>query len=366
MVFQDFSPFLWHNGHKGLFAFRSEPRRRRHVKQQYVCFSNKDGVSSVEKRIYKACTILLDVCAKCQRDEKILIVTDPDSLRVAQALWDAAEGYPNKGLVMTSTQTMHGQEPTALVAAAMMEADVIFRVTKFSITSTDARRKACANGARDINCADYDLRMLESGGLYTDFEAMGPVVDGVAQKFKGAEVRITTPAGTDITANIEGRANLPQYGRSLLPGQSSSPPDIELAIGANDGTVNGVAYIDGSIPHPLLGLIKEPVRIVIEKSKVTEISGGEQAEVLKKILSEYGNPDVYHIGELGIGLNPACELTGRMLEDEGCFGTMHFGLGDDRTFFGNNACPIHLDLVFQKPTLTVDGLTILEDGELRV
>lgn len=318
------------------------------------------------KKIYKACQTLLDVCAQCKKDEKILIVTDPDALPIAQALWDAAEEYPNRSLIMMPTQTMHGQEPTALVAAAMMEADVIFRPTTFSISSTDAKRNACANGARDLNCSDFDMRMLESGGLYADFEAMGPVMDRVAAVFQGDNVTITTPNGTHITANITGRTNLPQYGRSIVPGQSSSPPDIECAIGANDGTMDGVVYIDGSIPHPKLGLIKEPIRIEIKGSKVIDISGGKEAETLREVMASFNDPKAYHVGEIGIGMNPACELTGRMLEDEGCYGTVHFGFGDDRGFAGTNSCPMHLDLVFRNPTLDVDGNVILKDGKLTV
>ena len=318
------------------------------------------------KKIYKACQTLLDVCAQCKKDEKILIVTDPNSLHIAQALWDAAEDYPNRSMIMMPTQTMHGQEPTALVAAAMMAADVIFRPTTFSISSTEAKRNACANGARDLNCSDYDMRMLESGGLYADFEAMGPIMDKVAVLLEGDEVRITTPIGTNFVANITGRKSLPQYGRSINPGQSSSPPDIECAIGGNAGTANGVVYIDGSIPHPRLGLIKEPIRIEIKESRVVDISGGEEAETLKDVLASFNDPKAYHVGEIGIGMNPACELTGRMLEDEGCYGTVHFGFGDDRGFQGTNSCPLHLDLVFRAPTLTVDGKVLLDNGKLTV
>lgn len=64
-----------------------------------------------------------------------------------------------------------GEEPTALVEAAMLKADVIFRATKFSLFHSHARRDACAAGARDLNCCDYSLEMLDGGSLYTDFEA---------------------------------------------------------------------------------------------------------------------------------------------------------------------------------------------------
>jgi len=183
---------------------------------------------------------------------------------------------------------------------------------------------------------------------------------------EGDDVLITAPIGTHITAKVTGRKSLPQYGRSLVPGQSSSPPDIECAIGALDGTMNGVVYIDGSIPHPRLGLITEPIRIEIKGSKVVDISGGKQAEILSDVLKGFNDPKAYHVGEIGIGMNPACELTGRMLEDEGCYGTVHFGFGDDRGFQGTNSCPLHLDLVFRAPTLSVDGKVILDSGVLTV
>jgi leucyl aminopeptidase (aminopeptidase T) len=323
-------------------------------------------MSEGKKKIDQACRTLLEVCAECRKDEKILIITDPDALQIGQALWDAAEDYPNRSMIMLPTQTMHGQEPPALVTAAMMEADVIFRPTTFSLSSTDAKRKACAAGARDLNCSDYDLRMLESGGLYADFVAHGPIMDKMAGAFQGSKVVITTPLGTNITADITGRFNLPQYGRSVKPGQSSSPPDIECAIGANGGTMNGVAFIDGSIPHPKLGLIKDPIRLEIQGSEIVNISGGLQARILQDILDSYHDKKTYHIGEIGIGMNTACELTGRMLEDEGCAGTLHFGIGDDRGFAGTNSCPIHLDAIFRNATLSVDGRVLVKDGKLMI
>ena len=292
---------------------------------------------------YKACDILLNVCAKCRKDEKILIVTDPDSLEVAMALWDDAADFPNKSLAMMPKQSTHGQEPTDLVRAAMMEADVIFRVTSFSISNTQARRDACANGARDVNCADYNMRMLESGGLYGDFVGLIPLVNRTAERLRGKNIHITTKLGTDFTASVEGREPIAANAVAWKPGVACFPPDVEAAIGAVNGTGNGVVFIDGSIPHPLLGPIKEPIRIEFKESRIIDISGGVEAEYLKKVLEDVNDPEhAYYMGEIGLGMNPACMLSGRMLEDEGCAKTIHFGIGDDRAFGGDNACAQHL------------------------
>jgi len=312
----------------------------------------------------KACQTLLHICGNCQPDEKLLIVTDVSSYEVARVFWEAAKTYPNKSMIMMDDRTMHGEEPTALVAAAMMECDIMYRITKFSLSHAKARRRALANGCRDINMADYTLEMLEHGGLFVDFVRQGEVLTQFAQKMKGERLKVIAPGGTRFAAGIAGRVPKPQYGRSLAPGQVASPPDIECAIAAVEGTLNGVVYIDGSIPHPELGLITDEIRLTFEKSMLTDIAGGPQAMALKRILEDFCEPKAYIVGEIGVGLNPCCTLSGRMLEDEGCYRTMHLGLGSSTGFGGTTDCSVHLDMIFKEPTMSIDGVTILSGGEV--
>ena len=95
-----------------------------------------------------------------------------------------------------------------------------------------------------------------------------------------------------------------------------------------------------------------------------EIKGGKQAQALRKLLEGAGGDSVYVVAELGIGLNPQARVCGRVLEDEGVYGSVHFGFGDNRSLGGVNKAPMHLDAVILKPTVTVDGATILQEGEL--
>lgn len=313
---------------------------------------------------YHACNVLLTTCSACQKDEKLLFVTDPSSYEVARMMWEAAAGFPNKSMVMMDERTMHGQDPNPMVAAAMKAADVIFGATKFSLFHSQARRDAVAAGARFVNMVDYRPSMFESGGLFADFEKEGEKCAYLGKAMAGNTITITTPRGTHFTSSIAGRKTVPQYARSLKPGESTSPPDIECAVCAVEGTANGIAYIDGSIPHPELGLITDEIKLEIKDSKIDAITGGPQADTLARIMRDFNDDNVYYVGELGVGLNSQCSLNGRMLEDEGCAGTMHFGCGSNTGFFGTIECPIHLDLVFCKPTVAVDGKTIVQDGEV--
>ena len=311
--------------------------------------------------------ILLEVCGGCKPEEKILFVTDPAQFPLAQKMYDTSPEYPHRKIVtIRKTITMHGQDPEPEVAAAMLAADVIYGITKWSLFHSQARKDAVAKGGRFVNMVDYNMGMLEPGSsLDTDFEAAGEVCSRLAQALTGKKTcRITTARGTDYTCSIEGIPPTPQYGRSLKPGSISSPPDIECATCANEGTANGVVYVDGSIPHPLLGLIRDEVKFTIKDGLIVDISGGEQARILKDLLAGFNDPTVYVAGEIGIGLNPKCTLTGSMLEDEGALGTVHIASGSNMTFGGKTASAYHFDYMFRDPTMVVDGATLLQDGNV--
>lgn len=312
-----------------------------------------------------AAEVLLTTCSDSKKDEKLLFVTDPTSMEIAMIMWEAAKDFPHRAMIMMQERTMHGQNTPDTVAAAMKDADVIFGCTKFSLFHSQARKDAVKCGARFVNMVDYNLDMMKKGGLYCDFESNGEICRRVAEKVTGKKsCRITTALGTDFTCSIEGRKPFPQFGRSLHPGESSSPPDIECATCAVEGTGQGVVFIDGSIPHPLLGLIKKPVRLDIRGGRIEKISGGEQATLYEKILRDFDDGNVYVIGEIGIGLNPECTLSGSMLEDEGCGGTVHLACGDNTGFGGVVKSSYHMDMVFRDPTVYIDGEIIMENGKI--
>ena len=312
-----------------------------------------------------AAKTLLEVCGGCKKDEKILIVTDPSSLEIALPFYEAAKEYPNRNIIVIEETGLHGADPNPQACEAMLHADVIYGCTKYSLFHAPARRAAAAAGARFVNMVDYAPKMFQEGGLFSDFYQLGDTCLKLGDILTDKDqCTITTALGTNITCSIKGRKPNPQIGRSIEKGTVSSPPDVECATCAVEGTANGVVYIDGSIPFPGLGLIEEPIRLDIEKSRIVKISGGKQAETLKSILAGMEDPNAYIIGEIGLGLNPGCRLSGSMLEDEGCGGTIHFAAGDNRSFGGHTTCKLHLDMVFRAPTMVVDGQTILKSGEI--
>lgn len=318
---------------------------------------------SSNEKAKQGCAVLLNTCAGVRQGEKILIVTDDKSREVAEIMYEcASEEHPDTTIVCMGVRQNHGQEPTAAVAAAMASVDLVFSVTAFSLYSTQARIDACKNRARFINMADYAVSMLEGGCLFVDFEKLNDMVNNVGDRLIGDTCTITTPAGTNFTCKVTGRTPLRGHGYIREPGKSGSPPDFEAAIGPLEGTSEGVLVIDASVPYPGVGVLKEPIRMTVEKGFVTKIEGGEQAKVLDKALKAYKDQRVYLVAEVGCGLNTGAKITGRMLEDEGVYGTMHIGIGDNLSFGGSNQVASHIDALFYNPTLTIDGKYIYKDG----
>ena len=121
------------------------------------------------KEILEGCKVLLHTCGAVKPEEKVLVITDDTSKEIGEAMYVCAAEYTDATLICTKDRTTHGEAPTACVAAAMAEADVIFSATTFSLYNTDARIDACQKGARFINMADYSLDMLKQGCLFTDW-----------------------------------------------------------------------------------------------------------------------------------------------------------------------------------------------------
>lgn len=315
--------------------------------------------------IKRAIEVLLTTCSECKNDENILIVTDDSSFEIADIMWQMMEDYPNKTLIKMTDREMHGEEPNDLVAISMLKSDVIFGCTSVSLYHSNARKNAVKNNARFINMADYSMPMLENGGLHGDFIAYREDCSHLDKKLKNRDkLHLTSPNGTDFRCSIKGIAPTPQYGRSVKNGETSSPPDVECATCAIEGTGDGKVIIDASIPHPRLGLLENPIELYFEKGILKDIIGKEEADILSEILKEFNDEKIYIVGEIGLGLNDSCKLSGNMLEDEGCAETCHIALGDSLGFGGNTESDYHLDLIFHKPSVEVDGEMIMEEGKI--
>ena len=268
-----------------------------------------------------------------------------------------------------------GRQVPAAVVAAMDAADVAVVLNAdltpmFDAAFLDVARSSTRVGWIPYIGLDDMLRLLpatadEVDELLRRTAAVGEAVGGAT------DVRVTSPAGTDLALRIgQRRLNCsagvhdPQRGfggLEVLPGgQVSTVPDA--------GTAEGTLVIDRSVNAPEYKELLDPIVFTVSGGRVVGVDGGVEAERMERFLAGLNHPDVYSLTELGIGSNPRCTAAGRAgpCEDTHTLGAVSFALGADVHLGGEVRAPIHLDMTLRRPSLTLDGATLVDDGALMV
>lgn len=311
---------------------------------------------------------LAKINAGLKPEEKALIVCDTDNIEIAKVLAYAVKSIGAEYTIcIMEPRTTHGEDPTEAISKAMLGADVVFAPTRFSLSHSNARIKANENGVRFISMPDYTRDMMKGGALDADFLGIYEKVKKMVEILTAANViHITTKAGTDITVHAKGRIGNEVSGVCRTPGTWGSPPNIEVNVSPIENMTQGTVVVDGSIPMPEIGVIKEECRLEITDGKITKFTGGSQTAMFKKLLKGEENPNNLVLAEFGMGMNDCAELKGSMLEDEGAYGTCHFGFGHNADQGGENHAGVHIDAVYRNPNVEIDGRMIMEDGKLLI
>ncbi|MEM1657992.1 MAG: aminopeptidase [Candidatus Jordarchaeales archaeon] len=292
--------------------------------------------------------------------ENVVVVADPDMVVYGESFAYAAEVLGAEvTLVLMKDRGRHGAEPPRPVAAAIEAADVFILTTTHSLSHTEARRRATERGGRGASLPGVTKQMFLEP-MMADYGYVKRLTEAVASLLdKGKEVRLTSPSGTDLTLNLEGRIAMRDDGDYTRPGLWGNLPAGEACIAPVESEGEGVIVLDS-----VLGSF-DGSKITVKSGRAVSFKGDEAKRIENK-LREVGDC-AFQVAELGVGTNPKARLVGNILEDEKVMGTVHVAFGDNTSFpGGRNKCAVHIDLIILKPTLTIDGETVMKDGVLLV
>lgn len=308
-------------------------------------------------------------CAAVKPGENVVISTDNNNWRLAEALAGAAlavGGIPTIVMIPPSIMGAHGAQVPKPVVSACRESDVFFLPTTWSQTHTDARVEAIKNGARGSTMCAVTEDCLCVGGILGDYEEcdrLGRRLGGVLKNT--SEVHITSPIGTDIRGVVSGRPVQYETGLFREPKQFAALPDSEINISPVEGTAEGKVVADVRIME--VGVtMSDPVTLLIQKGKVVDIKGGPAASHFRNILKSYKNETAYNLAEFGIGLNPNSRECATNLEDLGKLGHAHFGIGSNYSIGGKVKAPCHIDAIIKDATIEFDGKLVYDRGIVRI
>jgi leucyl aminopeptidase (aminopeptidase T) len=175
----------------------------------------------------------------------------------------------------------------------------------------------------------------------------------------GSEVKVVTDVGTQLTINIQGMTAHANDAKEITA--QGNMPVGEVYVAPKRNLVDGILVIDGSARTKTGTIIvNKPITVTIEKGNVTRVSGGEEASQLRETLRFYLKKNIMakRVCELGIGINPGATVCGPTIINEKSLGTAHIAFGNNKSFGGTINAPNHLDQVFKKPRIYIDGKLI--------
>jgi len=314
--------------------------------------------------LLSASTIAIRDCMGARPGERVLVITDEPLRAIGLALQRAARDLGHEVLLVDMLpRTSNGEEPPPEVADLMKRADIVLCPTSKSLTHTDSRRAASLAGARVATLPGVTEAIMVRC-MNANYEEIAARTYRLCALLEETNVvRVTAPAGTDITMPITGREAHASSGLFREKGQSGNLPTGEAYLAPLEGQSNGVVVVDGSMAG--VGMVSQPLRIVVEQGYATQISGGPEAQTLIALLDPHGK-DARTVAEFGIGTNDKAILTGVILEDEKVMGTIHIAFGDNKSMGGNVRVASHLDGLITRQTVWFDGTKVMEDGRLLV
>lgn len=302
-----------------------------------------------------------------EKDMEVLILHDPLTAANVEPLAIAANEVDARVTTMQMTPSkFHGKQLSPVIGEAMKAADLVIGLTYQNIAHTQARLDAQVRGTKVMVLpeSDSDSFFLASG-WDANFPALRAEIDALASAFTKAEqARVWSKDGTDITMSVAGRE-----GRSLNgfvnTKDISSGYCLESSLAPVEGTAEGRVVVNASIPGVAM-IEKEFVEIVFEKGLAISIEGGPEAVKFRNLLANFKDPNVYNLGELGIGMNPECILDGTMLSDESVYGGFQLALGTSAYIGGTCKAAAHYDTVIINACLELDGKKIFENDRLLI
>jgi 2,5-dihydroxypyridine 5,6-dioxygenase len=217
---------------------------------------------------------------------------------------------------------------------------------------------------------DILARMLSRGDSRARVEA------GARRIAAAKELRLTSPAGTDITYQLGQYSKKPilQYGYTDEPGRWDHFPGVFVYTWPNEEQSEGTIVLhEGDIIFPFKEFVRSDVHITVKKGRITAIEGGFDATHLRHFMEAWNDPDAFAMAHVGWGLDEMALWNGISLvnkestigqDGRAFYGNVLWSTGPNTDVGGTRNTPAHLDIAMKGASLYLDGEPMVENGKV--
>lgn len=212
--------------------------------------------------------------------------------------------------------------------------------------------------------------------MFPRTEMRAKVEAGGRRIARARELRITSPAGTDMTYQLGQYSKTPieQYGYTDKPGRWDHWPGSFVYTWPNENESGGtIVLAPGDIIFPFKEYIRSEIRIEVRDGWIKSIEGGFDAEHLSHFLASWNDPDAYAMAHIGWGLDNMALWNGISLfnkesligqDGRSFYGNVLWSTGPNTDVGGSRNTPAHLDIAMKGASLFLDGEPIVKDGDI--
>lgn len=320
-----------------------------------------------EYELGRAAEILTRDLFKLKQGETFVITADTESdSRVVDATARAAFACGAKPMVIWLASPLGVGKaadpmfPTESLVGALMGADAWVEFNNQWIFYSAVYDKVMKENPKiRYNClVGMNASMMVRCIGRIDYAALEKFMARITDLTKKAnKVRITNPAGMDITfKNSPSHDGDYSMGKVDTPGSHMMSGQIFWFIDLD--TINGKIVYDGSI-NPPLGLLKDPVILDVKNGDIVKFEGGKEAVEYEAWLRGFKDPNMLKMAHICYGFNPGAKLTGDVVEDERIWGCIEWGIGN----MAYRPAASHSDGICLNVSVWLDGKQILDKGK---
>ncbi|GGG95160.1 aminopeptidase [Silvibacterium dinghuense] len=318
----------------------------------------------------------VSTCLRIEPSEKVTLITDRATAPIAASLAQelAANGCRWNVFVLEDLAPRPLVDMPSAVLADMETSDVsIFAVgvqrnelrSRMQMTEVVNRRRM--RHAHMVNITPQ----IMCEGMRADFHRVDQLSQKVIEKVrKAGYVRATTPAGTDIRADLNPGYNWLKTSGIISRDKWGNLPGGEIFT--TPGEVNGTFVVDGVVGDYLCaryGLLEaNPLTIEIKSNRI--VSCESENRELRDDFWAYTHTDENsdRVGEFAIGTNLGVDhVIGNILQDEK-FPGIHIAFGNP--YGEHTGAPwtstTHIDVVGLRFSIWVDDEQIMQDGRFLI
>ncbi len=341
-------------------------------------------IERVEARWIDAFANTLGLCGVAPGDE-VAVLSETQSRPVLPRLAELAllrmgarpfhlvmPSPPVEGTIpIRSTGTSLAVGGNRAAIASLAASRLVVDCTVEGLLHAPERGAIMAGGARVMMVSNEHPEVLER--LQPD-PAIVPVVRRAVARAKAAStMRVTSPAGTDLTVRLEGAPIRAAMGFTSEEAPVAYWPAGLVACFPLAGSVRGrVVLAPGDVNLTFKEYLREHTTLEIEGDRIVTIRGdGMEAAMLRQQMADWNEPDAWCVSHAGWGLNPKARWDALMAYDKrdvngtelrAFAGNFLFSTGSNE--HAGRFTRGHFDWPMRGCTVELDGVAVVRDGVL--